>query len=116
MARTSKQSLASIEAEISRLKAQADQLRERERVGVIERIRDAIGVYHITGAELGFRNGGSATKRVGKKRATSTGKEPTRAAKYKDTNGNTWSGMGKRPNWFKEALAAGTSPEQLLVK
>lgn len=116
MARTSKQSLESIEAEISRLKAQADQLRERERVEVIERICHAISVYHITGAELGFRNGGSATKKAGKKRVTSTGKKPTRAAKYKDTSGNTWSGMGKRPNWFKEALAAGVSPEKLLVK
>lgn len=116
MARTSKKSLESIEAEISRLKAQADEIRSKERVGVIGRIRDAIGVYQITAAELGFARSGVAAKKVRRQKAGATPKKTGRAAKYGDTAGNTWSGLGKRPNWFKDALAAGTTPEQLLIK
>nr|MBA3478279.1 H-NS histone family protein [Lautropia sp.] len=33
--------------------------------------------------------------------------------KYRDEAGNTWSGLGKRPNWFKSALASGKSAEDL---
>ena len=29
---------------------------------------------------------------------------------------NTWSGRGSKPRWFREALAAGTSPEALEVR
>jgi len=116
MARTSKKSLESIEAEISRLKAQADEIRSKERVGVIGRIRDAIEVYQITAQELGFSRGGVAAKKTPKVKKGSSAKKPTRAAKYGDVDGNTWSGMGKRPNWFKDALASGSTPEQLLIK
>ncbi len=115
MVRKSKKSLESIEAEIAVLKAQADKIRAQERVGVIERIREAISVYQISPTELGYRGGSAAVKRAGK-RAASSGKKTARAAKYSDAAGNTWSGLGKRPNWFKEALASGTSAEQLLVK
>ena len=31
---------------------------------------------------------------------------------YKDQNGNTWSGMGPKPRWLKEALSAGASLDQ----
>lgn len=39
------------------------------------------------------------------------------AAKYANPAdpSQTWSGRGKRPNWFKDALAAGTSEESLRV-
>ncbi len=32
---------------------------------------------------------------------------------YKDGAGNTWSGMGPRPRWLKEAVASGRSEESL---
>lgn len=31
---------------------------------------------------------------------------------YKDENGNTWSGMGPRPRWLREALSAGATLDQ----
>ena len=47
--------------------------------------------------------------------ARSAGKTE-RTAKYKDPNSeSTWSGLGKRPQWFKEALAAGVSPASMLI-
>jgi len=33
--------------------------------------------------------------------------------RYRDDAGNTWTGFGPKPRWYKEALAAGKSPEQL---
>ena len=29
---------------------------------------------------------------------------------------DSWTGCGKRPNWFKAAIAAGKKPEDLAVK
>ncbi|KMK85845.1 MULTISPECIES: H-NS histone family protein [Pectobacterium] len=34
---------------------------------------------------------------------------------HPDNPSLTWSGRGKQPNWFKEALAAGKTQEQLLL-
>jgi len=36
--------------------------------------------------------------------------------KFKDDQGHTWGAIGKRPDWFKAALAAGKTPEDLLAK
>ena len=36
--------------------------------------------------------------------------------KFRDEAGNHWSGHGKRPNWYKAALAAGKTPEDMLVR
>lgn len=106
--------------QIAKLQTEADSLRSKEKVGVIERIRDAIAHYDITADELfgdvKVKRGrakspaaGTATKVV-RKSAKSVG-----VAKYTDGAGRTWSGVGKRPNWFKEALAAGKTAEDLLV-
>ncbi len=37
------------------------------------------------------------------------------AVKYKDDQGNTWSGRGKRPAWLVEALDQGRSLEDFAV-
>lgn len=35
------------------------------------------------------------------------------AAKFRDSQGNSWTGHGRQPQWFKDAIAQGTTPEQL---
>lgn len=35
-----------------------------------------------------------------------------RPVKYRDSSGNTWTGVGQRPRWIKAALAAGATLEQ----
>lgn len=35
---------------------------------------------------------------------------------YRDGKGNTWTGVGKRPNWVKEALMAGRTLDEFVVK
>lgn len=36
-------------------------------------------------------------------------------AKYSDGAGKSWTGMGPKPKWFKDALAGGKKPEDLLA-
>lgn len=46
------------------------------------------------------------------RKATKAAKAPA-VVKYKDDAGHTWSGFGPKPGWFKEALAAGKTLEEL---
>ena len=45
------------------------------------------------------------------------GKRPSTPAKYKNPAdpSQTWSGRGRQPAWFKEAIAGGTKPEKLAI-
>ena len=105
--------------QIAQLQKQADALRSREKTEVVDRIKEAIAHYGITADEL-F---GGAPARATRKRAVKAeskarkpaAKKPGGVAKYTDGAGKTWSGVGKRPNWFKDALAAGKTAEDLLV-
>jgi DNA-binding protein H-NS len=101
--------------QISKLESQAKALRDAEKVGVVARIREAIAHYEITPDEL-F---GTETKVQRKKRGPAKqakARKPASVAKYSDGGERTWSGVGKRPNWFKEALASGKTAEDLLIK
>lgn len=106
--------------QIAALQAEADRVRRKEVDEVIARIRDAIKHYGITAAELGFSGAAKAGKPG---RPKGTGAKPGRpkkagkpvAAQYRDANGNTWSGRGKRPNWLRDALASGRTLEEFKV-
>jgi len=111
-------SLKQVLDQIAKLEKEAATLRSKEVGGVVARIREAISHYGLTPEEL---FGSSPKKRAGAKGAP--GRKPpakkpktARAAKYKDEAGNTWSGMGKRPNWFRDALSAGKTADDLLIR
>lgn len=117
--------LAALNAQIAALQAQADALRKKEVAEVITKVKDAIAHYGLTEADLGFGKAagqvgrspsvvGGEPARKGRKKAVA--KPPAKAVKFKDDQGHTWSGIGKRPDWFKAALAAGKTPEDLLAK
>jgi DNA-binding protein H-NS len=114
-------SLQGLLKQIDQLQKQADALRSREKAGVVTRIKEAIAHYGITTDELFGGTPAKATRRraatakVAGKRAKAAAKKPGGTAKYTDGNGRTWSGVGKRPNWFKDALAAGKQAEDLLI-
>jgi DNA-binding protein H-NS len=113
--------LAQIQKQIDDLQSKAAAIRSREAVGVIARIREAIAQYGITPDEL-FGSAPRKTRGPGRKSAaTKPAKKTKRAAsgarqaKYRDENGNTWSGRGRRPVWLTEALANGKTLDQLQV-
>jgi DNA-binding protein H-NS len=116
-----KKTFIEVQKQIEQLQKEAELLRKQEAHEVLARIKDAITVYGFTATELGFGSGvGKRSVRpiVKLKRGRKSGNKDmaTSAAKFRDPNGNVWSGRGPRPAWFKAALEAGKAPEDLLAK
>jgi len=106
--------------QIESLKAEAEKLRKTEVDGVVKRIREAIGHYGLTAADLGLGAGG-ATKGKGKIAVKSKpgpkGKGPAaKTIKFRNEQGQGWGGRGKRPQWLRDALNTGKKLEDFLVK
>jgi DNA-binding protein H-NS len=112
MAQTYKQ----LTAQIAKLSQQAENVRQSEMAGVIERIKSAIEAYNLTPEQLFDASPSVAAKRSG---AASSGKSaPAKKRsqiRFRDSDGNSWSGRGPRPGWVREALAAGGSLDQFAV-
>ncbi len=111
---------AQVMKQIDSLKSEAERLRRQEVDGVIERIREAIRHYGLTAADLGLARArteakGPARKTRGRRKAKAAA--PGNAAmKYRDDQGHGWVGRGKRPQWLRDALAAGKKLEDFAVK
>jgi DNA-binding protein H-NS len=90
-------------AEADRVMREAEALKAEERRQVIEQIKAMMAEWNINVADLGMR----LITRLHKP-------EPKKAPiKYRDQAGNTWSGRGKRPRWFLEAIDRGVTVEEL---
>lgn len=112
-----KKTYQQIQEEIQRLQQEAASVRKAEIAEVIAKIKTAIDAYGLTAADLGFSGAAARTRKAAAKPTRkASSKKPARAAKFRDSEGNTWSGVGKRPRWFVAALAAGKTLEDLLVK
>ena len=115
---------AQIQAQIRKLQQEADALKAKEVEGVVARIREAIEHYGLTPADLFGGAAGPVRRQPAARTAPKRGKtakaakpaKPPSPAKYQDDAGHQWSGVGKRPNWFKDAIAAGKTADELLVK
>jgi DNA-binding protein H-NS len=123
--------LAAIQEQIQKLQEQANVLKRKEAVGVIDKIKTAIDAYGLTPEDL-FGTAPPVSKRgpkpkvasapaapaapakAGRKKTTTKNKSPS-PAKYTDGT-STWSGHGKRPQWFKDAIESGKTAEDLAVK
>lgn len=112
-------------AQIHKLQKEAETLRAKEVQGVVARIQEAILHYGLTADDLfGGTRSRKSNSTVGgvQVEARNTRRKPPKAikikrpAKFRDEAGNTWSGVGKRPEWFKAALAAGRTAEDLLIR
>lgn len=91
--------------QIESLKAQAEKVRREEVDAVVAAIREQIAQYGLTAADLGLV---AARPRSRKRKIV--------VAKYRDEAGNTWVGRGKRPQWVRDALAAGKTLQDLELK
>ena len=128
--------LAKLNREIEKLQREAEALKAKEAKGVIARIREAIGQYQLTAADLGLEKAPTPAKkrrvpvkaaakkagkasRAGKARKAGKRASPKKTAgviKYRDEAGNAWTGHGRAPAWFKAALESGKTSEDLEVK
>lgn len=108
--------------QIETLKGEAEKLRRKEVDGVVARIREAISFYGLTSSDLGLGGAAraqpsapkAAAKPLRRKTRRTMPAAPT-AAKFRDEQGRTWGGRGKRPNWLREALAAGKTLNDFAV-
>jgi DNA-binding protein H-NS len=101
-------SLSSILNQIERLQKEAASIQSE----VIDRIKKEIAKYSLTPEQL-FGQATARRAAVVKPKQKSAPK--VRAAKFADGAGNTWGGMGKRPEWLRQALEAGRALEEFLV-
>lgn len=101
-------SLTSILSQIERLQHEAASIQS----AVITRIRKEISQYGLTAEQLFGATGAAKPRRANAGTKTS---KTAKAPKYADGTGNTWGGIGKRPEWIRQALAAGKALEDFLI-
>ena len=106
--------------ELLALKARVEKAIQRLEKKTLEQARKAaeeaarkfgVTLDELTGTKSGAKQGAkNRRKGSGKRRAKA-------AAKYAnpDDPSQTWTGRGRQPAWFKQALAAGRSPEDMLI-
>lgn len=128
-------SLIDLNRKIAKLQKQADAIKNREKKGVIERIRQAILHYELTPADL-FSETGEPARRGRRSANSNSGLDALSAGaalkprrgrpvgavsrkpvpiRYRDEEGNTWTGRGKLPNWLKTHMENGRRQEDFLV-
>lgn len=97
-------SIFKIRDQIERLQKEAAAI-QQEAIG---RIRKDIAQLGLTPEQL---FGTELPRQVAKAQAAAK----AAVVKFADEAGNTWGGMGKRPDWLRQALAAGKALEDFLV-
>lgn len=75
--------------------------------------KDALAAAQKAAAEFGF----SLEELTSKRGAKGAGKGTKAEAKYLNPENptQTWTGKGRQPNWFKEAVSGGKSATDLLI-
>ncbi|WP_420011821.1 H-NS family nucleoid-associated regulatory protein [Tateyamaria sp.] len=79
----------------------------------IKEKQDALAAVQKAAAEFGFSLEELTSKR-GAGRAASKGTSAPNYANPDDAS-QTWTGKGRQPNWFKSAVSAGKSPEDMEI-
>ena len=99
----------------NRVDRQLEKLKSDDRKKARDAAEKAAKAHGYSLAEL---TGGERAKaaKPGKRKSGKSG--TVGVAKYADpaNPSKTWTGKGRQPEWFKAALAAGKSPEQLEIK
>jgi len=117
-----KKTYAQVVKQIETLQQEADKLRRQEIEGVVSRIREAVEHYGLTAEDLGLAPKARRAAKAGaqpaakKGRKAAVAKPAARAVKFRDEAGHTWGGIGKRPQWLRDALAAGKTLQDFAVK
>jgi DNA-binding protein H-NS len=99
--------------ELTDLRAQVDRaletLGEREREAALQAADEAARAHGFSLAELGVAGG------KGKRKGKASGSKNPPKYRNPDNPSQTWSGLGRRPQWVKDAEAEGTPLEKLAI-
>ena len=102
--------LADLLAQRSALEEKIAAVSKTERADAIAKIH---ALMQESGISLADLRGDKSPK--GNAEKSKGGPAKKVAAKYKDGNGNSWSGRGLQPRWLKAAVAAGKKQEDFAV-
>ncbi len=103
-----------LRAQAAALEARAAAEIQAARASVLAGLKASIAEHGFTAVDLGLKAGKGAAKAAKTGRShPSAGKKV--APKYKDHNGNVWTGRGVKPRWLVDAVAAGRSLESFTV-
>ncbi len=102
-----KLSVTKIKTQIAKLQKQLVSA-ENQKQPAIRKVLALMQKLGITLADLRGADGAAPAKTAGRK----LGSVPV---KYRDENGNTWTGRGRTPRWLVEAEAGGKSRQQFQV-
>ena len=92
------------------LERQIAQLNSKGRQDAIDEIRQIMAEHGLTSEDISTA---ARSRKVGTKLDGSERKAV--AAKYRDDQGNQWTGRGLKPRWLTAALAAGRKLEDFAV-
>ena len=107
-----KQAVA-LRAQADALEAQAEQQKQAARAGVLEQVKALVMEYGFHASELGLKAGKPGRPPKLGRSHPSAGKKVQ--IKYKDSNGNTWTGRGVKPRWLSSALANGAQLQSFAI-
>jgi DNA-binding protein H-NS len=102
-----------LRAQAAALEAQAAEQKNAARAGVLAQLKATIAEHGFSASELGVKSGKVGRPVKGERSHPSAGKKV--AAKYKDAQGNAWTGRGVKPRWLSLALANGASLQSFAV-
>ena len=98
--------------QIDQLTKEAEKARQAEVAAVVADIRARMAEYGITLNDIAGKSARAGRKAGPKRGAAGASKAPP---KYRGSNGEVWSGRGRRPAWVQEELAKGRKLEDLLI-
>ncbi len=96
--------LAEIKAQIANLQREADDIIRKERIAVIQEIKEKLENFNISLEELGR-----------KIKVSKSGPRSAAVIKYKKSEHEYWVGRGPKPGWVKDVEKNGESIEQYRV-
>ena len=111
--------LVKLRQQIAEMEKQATELQKKNRPAVLAELREQMAAYGITAEELSRPAAKAAKPRQPLAKAASPAKGKKAAvpspAKYREPQGQTWTGRGTAPKWLNELLVDGKTREDFLI-
>jgi DNA-binding protein H-NS len=108
-------SIKSIEAQIRKLQARAQALRDKDRKPAIAAIVKQMRAHDITVAELTEALGKKSAPRAAAKAGGAKQRKAVPVKYRHPETGATWTGRGRTPRWLVDAEASGTDRSSFAV-
>lgn len=97
-------SLRELQAKAAEIASAIAEIKSRERAAAIVKCREIMADNGLTAIDIGAQR----PKRTYAARAA-------RPALYRNAEGQTWAGLGKRPNWLRAQLSQGRSLDEFEI-